>query len=826
SAAVGLALTAPTARAAGGNEGGGAGETAAGAVSDADVIFADRVCELAQGALKGKYVLPPNWKQSIILLDAAMRLNPKEPSYPLLQSEAALTIHDGDKAIEALKKYRLLDPADKVAQIKLMDLYLNTMQTADDKVEYLKKLTGQETVSKEVRAQAAVACARVLFDRSEDAAGREMLDSGMKLNPVNLAGLQMRYDMVAQTGGAADRVEALVGLLRANPAQPTIASSLAHELAESGLVNAALTWYSAALTAYKQTGQAPPPAVVLEYAAALSVADQVQSASSLAGQLIQYNVNDVDAWFLFLSLQRRVGNSENGAKILAHASIALQNRLQVVRKEMGDITATTRPVEADEESALPDLSADIKNLKEKHDEELKNAYVAVLADMAWFELYYNNKPQEAMKLIEVLTGLLPEGNVTVTRLEGWNYLKQGKPDEARVKLSAIADRDPLAAAGMALIEAKTSKEKAADEAAKILGNNPSGLLAAQLWEILRDTGARPVAQANAGKIQEIVDKFPTGFLDVVEMPGKFYLVKASPMQVAHEFAVPMFARVTIQNVGDFPLTIDAEGLIHPDLWVDAQIKGVAPQYLPRVAYARIGHEVVLAPQHSVTQVVRIDDGVLQSVFRSRPQSTIQLVASVITNPTSVQGNIGPGPAGQKVAFNTFLERTGRNLLDPTAKNKLFNTMANGTAAEKIRGVELLTSFVQVFRQNPQPQAKPLENEFVDMIRKATNDTTEGVGPWASYLYARLATPEERAKVVSKMLEDADWQRRLLGVVAVQGLDLAQQKAILKTIIESDKDDQVKQFAAAVQEFNTYAATQPAATQPATNEAGAAPATMP
>ena len=48
----------------------------------------------------------------------------------------------------------------------------------------------------------------------------------------------------------------------------------------------------------------------------------------------------------------------------------------------------------------------------------------------------------------------------------------------------------------------------------------------------------------------------------------------------------------------------AELDIHPDLWFDAQTRGVQANFFPAEAFARLGGTMILMPKQSVSQVVR------------------------------------------------------------------------------------------------------------------------------------------------------------------------------------------------------------------------------
>ena len=68
-----------------------------------------------------------------------------------------------------------------------------------------------------------------------------------------------------------------------------------------------------------------------------------------------------------------------------------------------------------------------------------------------------------------------------------------------------------------------------------------------------------------------------------------------PHQIAHDFSEPVIVRVTIQNTTDVDLPIGNDSVLRPDLWFDAQIRGVAQQNLMGSGYEKLWHEVVLQP---------------------------------------------------------------------------------------------------------------------------------------------------------------------------------------------------------------------------------------
>ena len=142
---------------------------------------------------------------------------------------------------------------------------------------------------------------------------------------------------------------------------------------------------------------------------------------------------------------------EAAAKSGQQVQTVLLNRLQEIRVAMGDKAATTRPVD----SALPvewgSFASDIKQLKAMKTEDaprLRSDFEQTLIEIAWFELYFNQSPADAKPMLEALKQLLPDDSPLLARLEGWSFLARRENDAAKVKLSAVKDKDPLAELGL------------------------------------------------------------------------------------------------------------------------------------------------------------------------------------------------------------------------------------------------------------------------------------------------------------------------------------------------------------------------------------------
>jgi hypothetical protein len=321
-----------------------------------------------------------------------------------------------------------------------------------------------------------------------------------------------------------------------------------------------------------------------------------------------------------------------------------------------------------------------------------------------------------------------------------------------------------------------------------------------------------------------LEKFPADWLKIIDAPDGFYVLRAIPVQVSHQFGEPMFAQITLRNISKYPLTVSSDGVIRPDLWIDAQLRGAAQQGVPPV-FDRLAQQILLLPGQSMSQTVRVDQGALDQLFASNPSISVQVYATVMTNPTTLHGGVGPGPAGYKVQFGRILERGGFPLTSEEAKRKLLDRVNNGSGADRIHAIELLSAYTRFFMSQEDNQFRPLVDEFTAVLRRAgTEPTSASIRAWADYQRLVLLPPAQRVDEIKPLLNESDWLVRLMALLAANGTDQNQHIQLLTGPARNDADPVVKQYAASMVSLLKIAATQPSATQPATEEM--APSTEP
>jgi hypothetical protein len=789
--------------------------------------LAERFAAAAQETLRNQDAGLPSSQASAALLRAATRLAPTEPRFARLLAEAVERLGEDQPTIDALTAYRQLVPGDESAQVEQIDLYLRVMETADAKVNYLRGVGGADAVPAPVRAHAMFRLAEVLEERSQAQASDETLAESLKLDPLNLDALAMQYARLPADAPPEKRVASLVALLRSNPAQAQIAGVLGRELSAVGLTKPALQWYATAFNLYARTSTEPSHREVIDYAAAAYIGGESKLAEDLLAQFLSAYPDNVEAWMLRLIVARSSGDKEAAERIRKQAATALTNRLADLRKAAGDDKATTQPIDPPADAQWPDAAAMLERVRAANKPELTEAFADAALSAAWFRTYFEEKPDEAQPWIGVMRALLVEGSQTVARLEGWAFLLQNKPDEARVKLSAAAETDPLAALGLVRLAPKEGDAKAAADAdaQKLLAKHGVGLTGATLAEALAFRGIKPAPSPDASAaVNAELAKFPPLFSRILDYPGALYSLRVDPLRTSHQFGEPILLRVTLQNISDFDLTVGPDGIIRTDLWLDAQLRGIANQPFPGVAFDRLSGPIVLGAKKSMSQIVRASQGSLAQYLQQNPTPSIQLSFTVLTNPITRGGQVEPGPAGQRITSARLVERRGTPNNSAVIEQRVLNAMSNGDPSDRIRALELVATFMDlVSRQDTsgqQPQdpaaaaaaAEDMKKALAslrDVMRRGAADGDASVRAWANYCIAAFAPEAERVAGIEAMTADPAWQSRMLGVLLSQTKGGARQ--VIAKLGESDPDPLVKQYAAAV-------AALPATTQPSTQAA--------
>lgn len=785
--------------------------------SSADVALAARFHSMAIQALEVRKPSETSLLQCAALLEAAHHADPTEPRYPRLLADVMTQLRNTPAAIDALAAFRKLRPDDHRSQLELIDLYVGQMQTVDQKLAYLSDVLNRTAVPAEVRSIIALRCAALLTEKGDTTGSLQLVEQALSLNPLNLPALIAKFDATVKTASVSQRVALRLAMLRANPDQADQVLALAADLAEAGLVEQAIDWYERPTYGPETALQVGP-----DYAAQLLLANHVPVARDQLAALLQIAPNHYAIRALRIIAEKHLDQKDPATldKLKVETRNILVNRLADARKQLGATDATTRPI-TDGALPVPDLAGDVERFKAAPTDDVRKSYLQTVGELAWFELYFNNSPAAASSLVEHYQRLAEPGNITAARLAGWLYLLQGnRTEEAKVKLSAAADSDPLAAMGLLRTYPADQREKAKQDASALLSKNPSGALAAILWDGLYDLGPKIAPGPDAPAIEKSLKDFPLPWLDIVKQPWRFYSMRCEPVKVSYLYGEPINVRITLNNTSNYDITIGDDGILRPGVWLEVIPQGMFRQaFQGMFVYDRITERLVLKPRQSVSLTVRVDRGDLARFLAAAPKPAIALSGSLRTNVISNNQGIASGAAGYAVNFSRPMERAAFAGTDDSFR-RVKDALAGTDGAAKLWAIDILArGIADLLQLKDQPEAPKHVQEFLDMLRTVVNDPQVSVRAWATFQDAAARPEQERDPAVRRMLQDSAWQARFLGLVAIpwlQNLPVDQKQALAKTLA-NDPDPTVRRMAAAIAE----AVIRPPSTQPAT-----APTTKP
>jgi hypothetical protein len=717
------------------------------AAGGANIELAEQLESMAYAAVNNVQILPAVWRQSAVLLRAAQRLNPKEPRYARELYTACVNGHDPDGALAALNSYLTMVPDDQVAQAYLIDMYLDQMQTADAMLKYAQSLISKAQLPPAVRARAAVRCAQTLLDRSQKAEAIKMLSTAIQIQPLCVSALRMKLQLTGDEGPSR-RVGLLLEIIRADPMDARAEESLAGELADLGMPAQSANWYLHAKTLYQAEQQPLTPEFGKGLSVGLYLYNKASDAALLISQYLEAVPSDTEAWMIYLAIAKDTISDPGQYQALVHKAVnAATTRLQAVRANLGGANvsppppAPANPAATQPLMATPDLSNDSALLVKADQPQLTDDYISAVGDLAWLRLcFLRDGGDDTQRLIDGLSKLLADDDPLLARLNGWAYLLRGQWDEARLKLSAVADRDAYAQMGMVYIDDQAGKRADADNLARaVLAAHPSGAEAAILYSAFHGRGAAIVPLPQAQLVSTELQQFPDEWRHIVENPQLFYTISAEPLEQQVPFPHPILVKVTIQNVSDFDITMGPEGTLHPLIVFDATTHGLVEQVVGQTVFEEFWQRLVLPKGQYAAQIVRLDRGDLENLLNAQPDLPIDIQFSMLVNPMRVPGRTDYviGGCGCRVALSGLIERAARPYKTADDRKKLYDVMAGADQGARLDAVTAMATFAQAMRGQAKgvviDQSYSTALELMDHLKTATTDADPAVRGWASYL---------------------------------------------------------------------------------------------
>jgi tetratricopeptide (TPR) repeat protein len=501
---------------------------------------------------------PPEFAITGDLLSIAQEFAPDDVSILRRRAEAAWNAGDHRALTAITRRIVELDPADTVAQLRLLTAHLGEIQTAQARLEAYDRLLGPrgQALDASIRSRLALDAALLLREQGKETEFLERLKLAIRLDSTNkdAALLALTY-YTQRADDPAGRVELLANLLYADPLDSKVHRSLRDEFAMGGAYSAAQKFHQSALAIEMLSGGTPSTedaitGYAIEWMAAgprrvmdhltlqvetrrAEVATAGQRDPTKVDQPVVQRVQDVRLDVEFEQLRALTAFAQGDTDMLAESmndmALTVASRCQA----LADVTR--RPIGMTEGEAMQRTLDYII--------ELQILRMLVRTDMT-------KGREEFDKALEKLPATDPRR----VDVEAWTLVAAGDGDGALAKIaSATTPTLWTALAQATALEIKADKPQAAarfDAIARAYPLHALGVFAA--WRA-GELGGVEASRALARDHEAFAASFPTWLSSMITTPRLTQTLwvdldatQASPVQHVH-------ATVRLKNLSPIPL---------------------------------------------------------------------------------------------------------------------------------------------------------------------------------------------------------------------------------------------------------------------------------
>jgi tetratricopeptide (TPR) repeat protein len=745
----------------------------------------------------------------LALLDLARTLNPDEIRFQRAAATTAIAIGDRDTAIDALQAVRRLMPGDQLAQIRLVDLLSDRMETVDQRIRYLEQVAGTASVAAPVRSHAATLLYDLRVERGEESAAEATLKRAIELNPINTSALRIRHLRAVNASDRAAAIKALEALLRANPADARGLAEVARLASGAARHETAAQFIEYAMAASAVEGTDVGLSAI-DYFASLALAGQNQTVATQLAAALGAGAPDPQAlWLLDLVMRRLNTPADQLQPVTDRTRQMLVARIAMLSRRVRGLEA---PQSLDE-LTMPDVDADMRVMSEGG-LDLRAEYGSTLSELAMFDLYRDVDPPASM--LAAIKAIRGSDALGVTMLEGWQSLRVGLVDDARLKLSAAAQSLPLAQALLISMDARASVPDAQARAQQLVDTYPAGVESLLIEHLLAPARVKREPLPASAEVDSLVERISRSVALVTTDPRRIWQLRVRPQATSFAFGEPMLADLTLTNRSGGPIGIGPGSMIKPLVLLDANVRGMGPVLAGYTAVELWG-PVVLGPGESWSQAFRVDAGRLRAAMQQSPLPSLALSITATANPVISGNSVLAGIAGQASVSGSMIERRATTLQDPARRAELQESVTTGSPEQRMFAAELLARVAASLRTPPQgtpapgteaavaqrlAEAKRVADELTESLTSAAR--LERDGRVASFLklceVIAAAEPGLAPKVVDELLASNEPVAQTLALLLLRGAPAELRAEMLPVAVTSASHPSVAALAQALLEM--------------------------
>ena len=569
-----------------------------------------------------------------------------------------------DSAREALAQYVKLVPDDEAARIRLMEMELDRLQTAEDRSNFVKSELALKNLPRVYESELHRRLAEFYQERRETKEASQEVEQALRLNSMNVPARRLAYEIFGETEPALQRVEMALQLISINPSQANLVWDLGEFLDRLSLHKQAQEWYNRAIDLHHRAEGKPVPAefwykLALSYSRSEDYAEARDAASSAL----------------------KVDDSLHMARLLRSAAL----------EKLGE-----------HEAAAEDMNFVARVYDERYDDVIKSKKFNEAAEIAWFYCYHQPDKSRALTLARLA---MEESNPSsLARLAyGYALRMNGQTDEAVRVLEPLADTDQMAALEVARINIERGeKGKAIALLHKASALQYSGIAYNMISDLLAKYDETAAEAPLNSKVLTALEKFHRDVFDYYQRPGDFLKVTMRFASASLPPTGPIDVVFRLENVGTFPITFGEGYMTRSLLAVSAKLTGDGGAEYKNYLQVMINSRLVLLPGDAVEKTVAIDVGPLQEQLIRTISRPMEIELTALFDPIYDNNELTTGPGCIKCGPVKAV-REGVDIT-PIAMAALLDRAGSTEVAQRLQAADILSALLAETEKSP-PDSK-------------------------------------------------------------------------------------------------------------------------
>jgi len=579
-----------------------------------------------------------------VLLEEAVALDPDNVELWRVILRAARLAERGELAEEALRRIVALDPADDVVRLQRITAAIERYDEAEQRVAAYARLMDpdlRQDLGAPVVSRLAMDLALLERRRGNMDAFADALAQSVAIDPSNRAAAALAAGFFrTHVDDAPAEAELLVNMLMADPTDLVTQIALAELLLETGAFEGATRLYTLATRTAEASGSPLPGGLLADQ----TIAQWASGNPEIALRTIRIRQQSVDDARRAavrnespeLDPLQRIEFTDPVAPLLATVRA-------VIHAEIGDPAAAEslrRALDASEAVIMPDQGEppDERTVAEKR------------LEMAWLAVWLGGDLGEVEAHLHAAEQYEPLADQTRQRFDAWLALRRGAVDEAVDRFLAMPEWDAGAQVGLARACMQVGRiQDAARACLRVARSQPGSILG--IWAAHRLTeivGRSVPLDQEVTRLEEIAASIPSTFDRYPDKPNLAVGLDIEPSKLTYEPYEPLIVNLTVSNNSQYPLAIDRDGPIRPQVILMFQTglsrsHGVAP--LKPVVFD-IDRRLSLAPRERLTIPIDLRRFEIGDILATGARAgTFLRVKAILNGEASPMGALRPSLLG-------------------------------------------------------------------------------------------------------------------------------------------------------------------------------------